>query len=170
VRSATFLFILAALPLAQGTYLVPISLDSAPAPLLNDLDSHSGPEPPCGKEPVPPYPALNDPPVVNLWSKFDFGINWKPPACTGWTDPGFTSLVTIVARFSDTSDAERLLRRIGTISGLAGMRYWSTTHKQWRTLVEDAHALTDSNPAHRREDFTPNEIKEGRSPLLRASG
>jgi hypothetical protein len=67
-----------------------------------------------------------------------------------------------VARFPDTSEAEGLLRHIGAISQLAGMRYWSTTHKQWRTLIVNAYALTDSKPGQRREDFTPDEMKEGK--------
>jgi hypothetical protein len=42
------------------------------------------------------------------------------------------------------------------------MRYWSTTHKQWQTLIVDAHALADLQPSHHREDFTPDEMKEGK--------
>ena len=42
------------------------------------------------------------------------------------------------------------------------MRYWSTTHKRWRTLIVDAYALTDLQPGQRREDFTPGEMKEGK--------
>jgi hypothetical protein len=41
------------------------------------------------------------------------------------------------------------------------MRYWSTTHKQWRTLIVNAYALTDSKPGQRRQDFTSNEMREG---------
>src|ERR1700686_4572409 len=52
-----------------------------------------GPQPPCGNDPVPAYPRLNDPATVKLWSRSDFGRDWKPPACTGWTSPGFTTLV-----------------------------------------------------------------------------
>jgi hypothetical protein len=55
-----------------------------------------------------------------------------------------------------------LLGHIGAISELAGMRYWSTTHKQWQTLLVDAYALTDSQPSRRREDFTSAEMKEGK--------
>src|ERR1700676_1540434 len=124
--------------------------------------AQSGPQPPCGKEPVPPYPRLDDSVVVKLWSKSDFGRDWRPPACTGWTAVGFTTLVTAVARFHYTSQTEGLLRHIGAISELAGMRYWSTTHKQWQTLIVDAHALTDLQPGQRREDFTPEEMKEGK--------
>jgi Family of unknown function (DUF6675) len=75
---------------------------------------------------------------------------------------GFSTLVTTVARFRHASEAESLLRRIGAISGLTGMRYWSTTHKRWQTLVVDAHALTGVQPPQRRKDFTPDEMPEGK--------
>jgi hypothetical protein len=123
--------------------------------------SQLGPQPPCGKEPVPPYPGLDDSAVAKSWSKSEFGRDWKPPACTGWAAVGFTTLVTTVARFRQTSGAEGLLRHIGAISELAGMRYWSTTHKQWQTLIVDAYALTGSQPSQRRKDFMPEEMKEG---------
>jgi hypothetical protein len=99
---------------------------------------------------------------VKSWNKSDFGRDWRPPACTGWAAAGFTTLVTTVGRFRHTSDAEGLLHRIGAISELTGMRYWSTTHKQWQTLIVDAYALTGLQPGQRREDFTPDEMKEGK--------
>jgi hypothetical protein len=123
--------------------------------------AQSGPQPPCGKEPIPPYPGLDDSAVVKLWSKSNFGTDWRPPACTGWSAVGFTTLITTVARFRHTSEAEGLLRHIGAISELAGIRYWSTTHKEWQTLIFDAYALTDLRSGHRRQDFRPDEMKEG---------
>src|SRR6202521_2073593 len=120
-----------------------------------------GPQPPCGKEPVPPYPGLDDSAIVKSWSKADVGRDWRPPACTGWAAVGFTTLVTTVARFRHTSEAEGLLRHIGAISELAGMRYWSTSHKQWRTLIVDAYALSDLQSGRRRDDFTPHEMTQG---------
>jgi hypothetical protein len=124
--------------------------------------AQSGPEPPCGREPVPLYPGLDDSAIVRSWSKSDVGRDWRPPACTGWAAVGFTTLVTIVARFRHTSEAEGLLRHIGAISELAGMRYWSTTHKQWQTLIVDAYALTGLQPSQRRGDFTPDEMNKGK--------
>jgi hypothetical protein len=122
-----------------------------------------GPQPPCGETPVPPYPGLDDSAIVKLWSKTDLGHDWRPPACTGWAALGFTTLVTTVARFRSTSEAEGLLRHIGAISELTGMRYWSTTHKQWQTLIVNAHALTGLEPAQRRENFKPDELKKGKT-------
>ena len=118
---------------------------------------------PCGTEPIPAYPGLNDPPVVKTWSKLEAGADWRPPACTDWTEVGFTTLVTTVARFRPVSEAGGLLGHIGAISELRGMRYWSTTHKQWRTLIVDAHALTGPQTGQKREDFRADEMTEGKT-------
>jgi hypothetical protein len=123
--------------------------------------AQAGPQPPCGTDPVPPYPALDDAAAAKSWSKSDFGRDWKPPACTGWTATGFTTLVTTAARFRYNSDAAALLRHIGAVSELAGMRYWSTTHQQWQTLVTQAAALAGSASGQRRPDFTPEELHPG---------
>jgi hypothetical protein len=121
-----------------------------------------GPQPPCGTEPVPPYPGLDDSPNVKSWNKSELGPAWIPPACSGWTASGFTTLVTTVARFRYTSEEEGLLRHFGAISALTGMRYWSTTHMLWQTLIVGAYALTGSQLGQRREDFTPDEMREGK--------
>src|ERR1700690_4389287 len=46
--------------------------------------SQSGPQPPCGKEPIPPYSGLDDSAVVKSWRQSEFAGDWRPPACTGW--------------------------------------------------------------------------------------
>jgi hypothetical protein len=143
---------------ADRSQLPPPALQSASS---IGVEPQLGPQPPCGMEPIPPYPGLDDSAIVKSWSESDLGRDWKPPACTGWAAVGFTRLVTISARFRHTSEAESLLRHIGVISELTGMRYWSTTRKQWQTLIVDAYALTGLQPAQRREDFTPDEMKQG---------
>jgi hypothetical protein len=160
--SALLLFVLPAVYPAQEADRFQLPPPVLQAGRLIDVEPQLGPQPPCGKEPIPPYPGLDDLAIVKLWSKSALGRDWKPPACTGWADMGFTTLVTIAARFPHTSEAGGLLRHIGAISELAGMRYWSTTHKQWQTLIVDAYALTDSQPGQRREDFTSDEMKEGK--------
>ena len=151
------------IPLNYGRFVLALMLLYRAPGYAQSGYAPTGPQPPCaGPEPVPPYPGLDDSALVKSWSKTDFGRDWRPPACTTWSTAGFTTLVTIVARFRHTSEAEGLLRRIGAISELAGMRYWSTTHKRWQTLVVDAHALTGVQPGQRREDFKPDEMKKGR--------
>jgi len=124
-------------------------------------ESRLGPQPPCGEYSVPPYPSLDDPANVKSWSVNDLGRDWAPPSCTGWITSGFATLVTTVARFRYSAGADALLRHIGAISEFAGVRYWSTTHKRWQTLIVDAHALNDSQANQRRADFTPEEMKPG---------
>ncbi len=103
---------------------------------------------------------------MKFWSESDFGKDWKPPACTGWTAPGFATLVTTAARFRYDAGALGLLGRIGAVSRLTGMRYWSTTHRQWQTLIVDAHASVGSQPNQQRKDFTADELEVGKSVYL----
>jgi len=159
---SALLLVLAAVCPAQEAGRSQLSPPGLQAARIIGVELQLGPQPPCGKEPIPPYPGLDDSAIVKSWSESDLGRDWRPPACTDWAAVGFTRLVTIVARFHPTSDAEGLLRHMGAVSELAGMRYWSTTHKQWQTLIVDAYALTDLQPAQHREDFTPDEMKEGR--------
>jgi hypothetical protein len=122
-----------------------------------------GPQPPCGSATFPPYPDLEESPTTKAWSRSDLGSDWTPPACIGWTESGFTSLVVTAARLRNAYGVEDLLRRIGAISELEGMRYWSTTHKQWQTLIVRAYALAGPAGAASRKDFSPDEIEEGKS-------
>jgi hypothetical protein len=120
------------------------------------------PRPPCGQEPVPAYPAVDASPVSTSWSRTDLGRDWSPPTCTGWSAAGFTTLITTVARFRQTSGADGLLRHIGAISELTGLRYWSATHKQWQTLILSAYALTGAQSGQHRVGFLPDEMKGGK--------
>jgi hypothetical protein len=136
-----------------------------PAALRNvripEGDPASGPQPPCTQEPIPPYPRLDEPATVKSWSDPALRRDWIPASCTGWAATGFTTMVTIVARFRFDSGADGLLQRIGAISELTGVRYWSVNHKRWRTLIVDAYALPTLQAAQRRKDFAPGEMKEG---------
>lgn len=123
----------------------------------------TGPQPPCGSAAFPPYPDLENSPAVRVWDRAESGRDWIPPACTGWTDSGFTTLVATVARFRHASGVEGLLRRVGAISKHAGIRYWSTTHKRWQTLIINARALSEAAGDRPREDFSPGEMTEGKS-------
>ena len=126
-------------------------------------DADTGPQPPCDGAPFPPYPDLEHSPAVSAWDRAGSGQDWIPPACTGWTDTGFSTLVATAGRFRQASGVDGLLRRLGAISGLAGIRYWSTTQKRWRTLITSAHALSDAAGDRPRDDFSPAEMTQGRS-------
>src|SRR5450759_2033042 len=162
---SALLLVLPAISPAQEANRLQLFPPALQAGRLIDVESQLVPQPPCGDELMrfyPVYPGLDDLAIVKSWSKSDLGPDWKPPACTGWAEVGFTTLVTIAARFPHTSEASGLFRQIGAISELAGVRYWSTTHKQWRTLIVDAYALTGLQSGRRRGDFTSDEMKEGK--------
>ena len=120
------------------------------------------PQLPCGSDPAPPYPAIGSPPIVKFWSESEFGRDWMPPACTGWSAAGFATLTTTAARFRYASGAEGLLGHVGAISERTGMRYWSTTHQRWQTLVVSTHALAGPEAGQRRQDFTVAEMTAGK--------
>jgi hypothetical protein len=93
---------------------------SVPAPAvwftrLANAKPEPGPQPPSGEDPIPPYPGLDDPATVRSWSESGSGRDWRPPACTGWTAVGFTTLVTTAARFHHDSGVDGMLRRVGAI-------------------------------------------------------
>jgi hypothetical protein len=161
LTSLALILVLPAVYPARETHRLQVSAPALRSTRIIDVEPALGPQPPCGKESIPAYPRLGDPAIVKSWSESDFGGDWRPPVCTGWAAVGFTTLVTTVARFRHVTEAEGLLRRIGAISGLVGVRYWSTTHKRWQTLVVDAYALTALQHDKRREDFMPDEMKEG---------
>jgi hypothetical protein len=121
----------------------------------------SGPQPPCGRETFPPYPNLDNPPVAKVWDRNELGRDWMPPIRTDWASSGFSTLVVTVARFRHTSGVEGLLRHVGAISELAGMRYWSTTHKRWQTLIVDAYSVAGPVGDRRRKDFSLDELAGG---------
>jgi len=159
---SVLLLVLPAVYPAQEAGRLQHSPPTPQAERLIDVEAQPGPQLPCGTDPIPSYAGPDDSANVKSWSKSDFGRDWKPPACTGWAEVGFTTLVTIAARFPHTSETGGLLRHIGAISEFAGMRYWSTRHKQWRTLIVDAYALTGSQSGQHRENFTSEEMKEGK--------
>jgi hypothetical protein len=132
---------------------------SCPAILMGGPIDASGPQPPCGAESAPPYPDLQHSPAIKVWDRSALGRDWTPPACLGWSVPGFTTLISTVARFHATGK-EGLLQRIGDISRLTGIRYWSTTHQSWRTLIVKASALVGPGGGD-RPDFTLADLAPG---------
>src|SRR4051812_21672935 len=103
------------------------------------------PRPPCGVEPYPNYPALGAPPSIVLWTEADLK-GWTPPACTAWKGGSATLAAGLAGRFRDASDTNAMLARIGAISSLRSVSYWSITDKRWNTLFTRASALEGADP------------------------
>jgi hypothetical protein len=127
------------------------------------LQAEPAPQPPCGSQPFPPYPEEIGSPVVKIWERSD----WAPPPCIGWSASASATVVVTVARFRYSGGAEGLRRRIGAVSAMSGLPYWSTTQQKWQPLIIQAYALDGTDGERRREDFAPDEIAAGRSLAVR---
>jgi hypothetical protein len=119
------------------------------------------PRPPCGGQPLPEYPRVGEAPNVKLWTQSDLGPDWTPPNCTAWQRGAATVVTGLAGDFKYVGDADALLARIGAISSLVGVRYWSVTDKQWNNMFARAVALNGPDPRKMRGDFSAGELRGG---------
>jgi hypothetical protein len=133
---------------------------TAPAPAA---DQPQLPRPPCATEPVPDYPPVGVVPAVKLWTGSDLGPGWTPPACTLWPNGAASVVVGLAGHFDAAGGADALLARIGAISSLIDVRYWSVTDKRWDNLFTRAVALYGPDPKKTRRDFSAAELSAGGS-------
>src|SRR4029077_12201770 len=105
---------------------------------------------------APAYPPPEALPVIAIWHAGALAQGkWQPPSCTGWAPASRSKLViTLNGSFHFDGMMDQLLARIGAISQLRNVQYWSTTDKKWRPLAYDASALTGPNAKDRRADFS----------------
>ena len=113
-----------------------------------------------GSAVVPPYAELGNPPTVEIWRDVELA---RDQPCLGALRGRATLAVVLAGRFRDVRSIEEIAGRVGAISSTKGLRYWSTTDGEWRTLVSDAFALASRDADSRRGDFTPAEILSGRT-------
>ncbi len=119
------------------------------------------PRPPCGDGTIPDYPRLGEQPNVALWTKADLGPDWTPPSCTFWPVGAATIVAGLAGHFQYADTAEALLARIGAISSLSEVRYWSVTEKEWNNMFTRASALVGPSLEKTRGDFSASELRAG---------
>ncbi len=119
------------------------------------------PRPPCGVEPVPDYAPLDSPPNIALWTAGDSAGHWNVPACTRWREHSATLVVGLAGHLHSANSAA-LLARIGAISSLRDVRYWSVTDKRWNAMFTRAFALGGPDPGKPRADFSADDLLSGR--------
>jgi len=109
----------------------------------------------------PALPALDAPPNVGFWSGVALGAPWSPPAFTEWQPAPASFVVALAGRFTDSRDVDAMLARIGMISALSEVRYWSVTDRQWEKLFARATSLSGPDSNAQRGDFSAAEIHSG---------
>ena len=122
-----------------------------------------GPQPPCTTAALPAYPPPDSAPAVAIWQEKELiESNWHPPGCTGWlTDSRSKLIVTLAGSFRFDGAMNQLLARVGAVSALPAIQYWSTTDKSWGPLSNEAFALGSPDVKARRRDFAPSELVKG---------
>lgn len=127
--------------------------------------SSAGPSPPCGgASPLPSYPPLDAPPNAKVWSGDEVAQGrWRPPTCIGWESSEGATIVALAGRFQFDGGIDGMLKRLGAISQLESMRYWSVTESKWRNLISQANAVfatpTGFEP---RDDFSIAEMRRAK--------
>ena len=138
-------------------FFLPLEMDAAQT--ANNL-----PRPPCDGPVHPAFPLVDALPNVEFWKSQALGADWVSFTCTGWDGGGAVLLLGLAGRFTSRRDTDAMLARIGAISDLRNIRYWSVTDRSWNSLFTEATALTAVDPLAIREDFSPSEIRS-RMPL-----
>jgi hypothetical protein len=125
--------------------------------------SPPGPQLPCAPAAMTAYPSAEALPVIAIWHGDELDRqNWKPPACTGWPAASRAKLiVTLTASFRYSGTMDGLLARVGAISSLRDIRYWSARDGKWGPLAHDASALSSADAKSRRADFAPSDLVKG---------
>lgn len=114
----------------------------------------------CGSAPPPPYPAHDKPALVHSWLRGGHQ-DGALPDCNGLRNRDVELLVRVTARFTSTQDTAAMLGRLGMLSSLKGMAYWSYTEKKRQVLVRESFAVDQPGSMKPRVDFTTAEMRSG---------
>lgn len=114
----------------------------------------------CGQAPAPAYPAPDRPPLVHTWL-VDGRQDGPAPDCTGLRGRDPELLVRVVGCYAATGDLAGQLLRLGAVSALKGMSYWSFTDRKRLTLIGEAHAVDSVLQPRPRADFSLAELQRG---------
>jgi len=120
------------------------------------------PAPPCHAlqaQAFPAYGPVDGPPAVAVWRDIDLkdGVG-----CLGALRGRMELVVALAGRFRGLQTIEAMARRVGAVSQTRGLRYWSVTDDDWRTLLSEAFALSAPDVERRRPDFSAEALLSGR--------
>jgi hypothetical protein len=114
----------------------------------------------CGQGPPPPYPPHDRPPLVHSWLAGG-RQDGPPPDCTGLGRRDPELLIRLVGSYVAPGDMTAQLLRLGAVSTLKGMSYWSFTDRKRLTLIQEAYAVDSLATQRPRADFTLDELRRG---------
>lgn len=123
----------------------------------------AAPVPPCQvlqAKAFPAYGIVDGPPAVAVWRDIDLKDG---AGCLGALRGRMELVVALAGRFRGPRAIEAMAQHFGAISQTQGLRYWSVTDDDWRTLLSEAFALAGPDVERRRSDFSAAEMLSGRA-------
>ena len=101
--------------------------------------------------------------MIQVWQEQELArAHWQPPVCSGWPVLSRSKvLVSLTAGLQSGGTMTSLIARLGAISALPGVQYWSTTDDKWGPIARAASALSGPDPSARRRDFSAAEFVTG---------
>src|SRR5688572_10317675 len=114
------------------------------------------PRTPCDGAPNPPYAGVGQDPALGVWVADRGGVSAET-RCTPGLAGSFRMVVALSGRFRSQEDAAGMLTRLGAVSRMQGVRYWSVSRKRWVELVTHSSALTGPR-GEKRADFAAAEM------------
>lgn len=127
------------------------------------------PLPPCaavGSTVKPAYAPVETGPAVGSWRDITLGVGDGCPAALN----GSAELVVAMSRrFIHDGSVNDLAARVGAVSALEGLRYWSVTAGGWRDLIVQSHAMLELDGGQRRQDYSAPEVLSGRTLFIAQS-
>ena len=109
------------------------------------------------------YPSAGATPNAAVWQSTE--REWTPPLMLDWNKENYTVLVMLAGTFHWSGGEDALLERIGRVSSLQAVKYWTVTEQRWAQLFVESHALQSADEPDRRANFSLEEVKSGK-PLL----
>jgi hypothetical protein len=123
---------------------------------INAAFAAESPQPPCGGTSSPPYAPVGARPNWALAK----GVTLEIP-CAPAAQGRFDLVGALAGSFREDGGAERILQRIGALSKMTAVQYYSESKHGSRKMLDESTALRSQSFEDRRPDFTPAELKSG---------
>lgn len=114
------------------------------------------PRVPCPGPPVPAYAAVGAKPQWQEWSN----VALEAP-CARSAAGRFDLAVALSGTFEEKGGANAILERLGGVSRMTGIQYFSDSSGRSQPMLSDSAALSSSKPDARRADFSAGELRTG---------
>jgi hypothetical protein len=118
-------------------------------------------EPACMRSGVTPvYAPLNAPPIAQATRVSGGGTPPAGASCFEKSDSAAT-WITVASIVRTPNRQNAFIVRLGAISTLSAVQYWSTTEQKWRPMVTSAFAITSANSRLPRADYSLADLVVG---------